>query len=107
DGLLGAVEGGPPGRLLLARGHDPVADDHAVADLVRLEQLGGEAVAAAVALAAVPVDAHPHDAPPSRSAPAGRRASPRRSISCSQSPGAMGSRPAAGRRTDPNSSIRQ
>src|SRR5580704_6523411 len=64
DRRLGAVGGGQACPLLLVGWDYAVAESLAVALVVRAEQLGGEVVAAAMALAAVGINVHFHVAPP-------------------------------------------
>src|SRR5690606_32467969 len=63
DRPLGAVQDGLAGLVLVAGGDDAAVQLDAVADLVRLEELRRQAVAAAVPLADVLVDVDPHGVP--------------------------------------------
>src|SRR5689334_13849348 len=60
DGALGAVGRGQPGRALLIRGHQAVAEDLPVPLLVGAEQLRREVITAAVPLAELGIDPHFH-----------------------------------------------
>src|SRR5215213_6262413 len=66
DRVLGAVGDGQAGLVRQVRRHRPVTDDHGLAVVVDVEQLGSEGVAAVVALALVRLDddLHPLDRTP-------------------------------------------
>src|SRR5690242_2653727 len=60
DGALGAVGRGQPGRALMIRGHQAVAEDLPVPLLVGAEQLRREVVTASVPLAELGVRSEEH-----------------------------------------------
>src|SRR5215218_10281448 len=60
DGVLGAVGDGQARLLLELRRDRPVADDHRLAVVVDVEQLGCEGVTPVVALALLPIHANVH-----------------------------------------------